>query len=43
LDSTVKIVEDGRGTEFKAVDDLGFDERKDFGEGGKGSLRFLQR
>jgi len=33
LDSTVKIVEDGRGTEFKAVNDLGFDERKDFWDG----------
>ncbi|MDH4266139.1 MAG: hypothetical protein OEW45_10920 [Deltaproteobacteria bacterium] len=32
LDSAVKIVEDGVGTEFKPVNDLGFDERKDFGE-----------
>src|SRR3989304_9621565 len=33
LDSTVRIVENGIGTEVKLVDDLGFDERKNFFEG----------
>ena len=30
LDSTVKVVENGIGTDTKLVDDLGFDERKNF-------------
>jgi len=33
LDSTVRIVQSGIGTEVKLVDDLGFDERKNFFEG----------
>ncbi len=33
LASTLKVVESGIGTEFDAVNDLGFDERKGFGEG----------
>src|SRR5512135_3093631 len=33
LASTLKVVENGIGTEFDAVNDLGFDERKGFGEG----------
>jgi hypothetical protein len=32
LDSTVRIVEDNIGTDVNLVDDLGFDERKGFGE-----------
>jgi len=32
LSSTVKIVESGIGTDVKLVEDLGFDEKKDFGE-----------
>ena len=32
LDSSVKIVENNVGTDFKAVDDLGFAEKKDTGE-----------
>jgi len=33
LDSTVKVVQNGIGTDMKLVDDLGFDERKNFFEG----------
>jgi len=33
LDSTVKVVENGIGTDTKLVDDLGFDERKNFFQG----------
>lgn len=33
LDAKVKVVENGIGTEFNAVNDLGFDEEKGFGEG----------
>ena len=33
LDSTLKIVENNIGTDIKAVDDLGFDQEKGFGEG----------
>jgi hypothetical protein len=33
LDSTVKVVENGIGTDVKLVDDLGFDERKNSFEG----------
>ena len=33
LDSTVKVVENGIGTDVKLVDDLGFEERKNFFEG----------
>jgi len=32
LDSTVKVVENAIGNEFKLVDDLGFDSQKDTGE-----------
>ena len=33
LDSTVQVVSNGIGSEFKLVDDLGFEEKKDFYEG----------
>jgi len=33
LDSTVKVVQNGIGTDMKLVDDLGFDERNNFFEG----------
>ena len=33
LDANIKVVESGLGTEFNAVNDLGFDEEKGFGEG----------
>ena len=33
LDASVKIVKNDVGTHFTAVDDLGFDEKKDSGEG----------
>ena len=33
LDSTVKVVQNGIGTDMKLVDDLGFDERKNFFQG----------
>jgi hypothetical protein len=33
LDATIKIVENDIGTDFNAVDDLGFDDEKGFGEG----------
>ena len=33
LDSNLKVVESGIGTEFNAVNDLGFEEKKGFGEG----------
>ncbi|MBI5967773.1 MAG: hypothetical protein HY882_07945 [Deltaproteobacteria bacterium] len=33
LDSTVKVVENFLGTDIKLVDDLGFDDRKNFAEG----------
>jgi hypothetical protein len=32
LDSTIKIVDNGIGTDLKLVDDLGFDKEKGFGE-----------
>ncbi|KPK88537.1 MAG: hypothetical protein AMJ94_14790 [Deltaproteobacteria bacterium SM23_61] len=40
LDSTVKIVENDIGTDVKLVDDLGFDEKKDFGEA-RGQVKFF--
>lgn len=33
LDSTIKVVENSIGTEFNPVNDLGFEEKKGFGEG----------
>ncbi len=33
LDSTVKVVQNGIGSDVNLVDDLGFDERKNFFEG----------
>lgn len=40
LDSTVKIVENDIGTDVKLVDDLGFDEKEDFGEA-RGQVKFF--
>jgi len=40
LDSTIKIVDDDIGTDIKLVDDLGFEEKKDFGEV-RGQIKFF--
>ncbi|HEX7371869.1 MAG TPA: hypothetical protein VF372_03560, partial [Thermodesulfobacteriota bacterium] len=40
LDSTIKIVENNIGTDIKLVDDLGFDDQKDFGEA-RGQVKFF--
>lgn len=42
LDSTVKVVENGIGTDTKLVDDLGFDERKNFFQG-RLQVKFLKK
>jgi len=40
LDSTIKIVDDSIGTDIRLVDDLGFDDKKDFGEA-RGQIKFF--
>ena len=40
LDSTIKIVDENIGTDIKLVDDLGFEEKKDFGEV-RGQIKFF--
>jgi hypothetical protein len=40
LDSTIKIVDGDIGTDIKLVDDLGFEEKKDFGEA-RGQVKFF--
>ena len=42
LDATVKIVDNNRGSDVNLVNDLGFDERKDFGEA-RLQIKFLGR
>ena len=42
LDSTVRIVDRGIGQDFKVVDDLGFEERQDSGEG-RLQIKFAKR
>lgn len=42
LDSTVRIVDSGIGQDFKVVDDLGFEERQDSGEG-RLQIKFAER
>lgn len=42
LDSTVKIVDNNIGTDVKLVDDLGLDEKKDFGEA-RLQIKFFNR
>jgi len=42
LDSTVKVVDNAIGADVKLVDDLGFDERKDFYEG-RLQVKFAQK
>jgi hypothetical protein len=42
LDSTIKIVDNGIGTDVKLVDDLGFDKEKGFGEA-RLQVKFLNR
>ncbi len=42
LDSTIKMVENSIGTEVEAIDDLGFDEKEDFGEG-RLQIKFFKR
>jgi len=42
LDSTVKIVDNNIGTSFNLVDDLGFDEKKAFGEA-RLQIKFFDR
>jgi len=42
LDSTVKVVENFLGTDIKLVDDLGFDERKNFAEG-RFQIKFFKK
>jgi len=42
LDSTVKVVENLLGNEIKLVDDLGFDDRKNFAEG-RFQIKFFKK
>lgn len=42
FDSTVKIVDNGIGTDIKAVNDLGMDDRKNFFEG-RAQLKFARK
>jgi len=40
LESTVKIVDNSIGTDINLVDDLGFDDKEDFGEA-RGQIKFF--
>lgn len=42
LDSTVRVVQNGIGSDVKLVDDLGFDEKKDFFQG-RLQVKFLKK